>query len=206
MMVRRNNHGFTLVELIISVFIASLFMISIVILIKSNKNMSDDLKKEVILEGDVVSFIDIFSEDVASSGSQPIDTLLPSIYLSGPVIRTVYTNGSDVTRIDITTDLNTTTRQIVTYRLVSLPRFAENPNEKAIFKSKALTNGTVTEQTYSDELALANVSSFKCTNSINPLPVNANADIRALNCTLIMTGARAVSKTYNFYAKAENQF
>ena len=205
-MVRRNNHGFTLVELIISVFIASLFMISIVILIKSNKNMSDDLKKEVILEGDVVSFIDIFSEDVASSGSQPIDTLLPSIYLSGPVIRTVYTNGSDVTRIDITTDLNTTTRQIVTYRLVSLPRFAENPNEKAIFKSKALTNGTVTEQTYSDELALANVSSFKCTNSINPLPVNANADIRALNCTLIMTGARAVSKTYNFYAKAENQF
>lgn len=206
MMQEKKQLGFTLVELVISVFIASLLMISIVILIKSYKNMSDDVKTEVISEGDVISFIDIFTEEVASSGSQPIDTLIPSIYLSGPVIKTIYTNGTDVSQIDITTDLNPLTRQTVSYKVVNFPRFSENPNEKAIFKTKSLSNGLITDQTYANELVLPNVSSFKCTDSINPLPVNANANIRALNCSLVITGAKLVSKTYSFYAKAENQF
>jgi type II secretory pathway pseudopilin PulG len=206
-MIRQQTcRGFTLVELVISVLIASLMIISIVILVKSYKNMSNDVKVDVVSEGDVVSFIDIFTEDIASSGNQPIDSLISSIYLSGPVIEATYSGATAVSQIKITTDLSTSTRQVVTYKVINLPRFADNPNEKAIVKSKLLTNGTVSEQIYSDELALANVSSFDCTNSINPTPVNANADIRGLNCTLVATGARSVLKTYNFYAKAENQF
>lgn len=204
-MAKQHNRGFTLVELVISVFIASLMIASIVILVKSYKNMANDVKQDVVSEGDVVAFIDNFTEDIASSGNQPIDTLIPSIYLSGPVIDTTY-SGAEVSQIKITTDLNALTRQVITYRVVSLPRFADSPNEKAVLKSKVLTNGVATEQVYVDELALANVSSFSCTNSINPSPVNANATIRGLNCTLIATGVRSILKTYNFYAKAENQF
>ena len=204
-MVPQHNRGFTLVELIVSVLIASLMIASIVILMKSYKNMANDVKVDLVSEGDVVGFIDTFTEDIASSGHQPIDTLIPSIYLSGPVIDTVY-SGSELSQIKITTDIDTRTRQVTTYKVLNLPRFAENPNEKAVLKSKVLTNGSISEPVYTDELALANLSSFTCTNSINPSPVNANANIRGLNCSLIATGARSILKTYNFYAKAENQF
>lgn len=195
------SQGFTLIELVVSVFIASLMIASIAILVKSYKNMSNDVKVDLVAEGDAVNFIDIFSEDIASSGHQPIDSQMASIYLSGPVIDTTV-----VGVIKITTDLTPTLRQVITYKMLSFPRFAENPNEKAIFKSKQLTNGNVIDLVYSDELVLANVSSFNCTNSINPTPVNANASIRGLNCTLVVTGPRSILKTYNFYAKAENQF
>ncbi len=206
MIVGKKQFGFTLVELVISVFIASLMIASIVILVKSYKNMSNDVKTDVISEGEVVSFIDIFTEDIGSSGHQPIDSLIPSIYLSGKVIDTVYSNGSSVDQIKITTDLSPSTRQILTYKVINLPRFSDNPSEKAILKTKILGNGSSSETIFVDEIALANVSSFDCTNSINLSPVNVNADVRGLNCTLVIKGARSVSKTYNFYAKAENQF
>jgi len=198
----------TLIELMISVLIATLLIASIFVLVKSFKGTSITVRTEVDVEANVTNFIDAFADEVGSSGNQPADTSLTSIYLAGKVLDFTYSSGSNVSNIKITTDLDLTTRQIVTYSIAALVRAPEHPNEKSIYKTKQLTNNITTTTVYSNQMMLAGVDSFTCVESINVSPVSSNAATRGVECVLTVYGDKTLGnlKTYRIYAKAENQF
>ena len=209
----QKNSGFTLIELLVTIVIASILIAAIFVLIKSYRQMSSQIKSDIDTEFYVTEFIDSFSEDIASSGYQAIDTALTSIYNAGKVINFTYGTSPNVNSVGITTDLNTTTRQTVTYTIKAMnpARSKSYANELGIYKSKSLFNTNSTSiAVYQDALMLAGVKSFQCTESFNPSPVNVNAATRGVSCTLIMNAylnlTTPLTKTYNFYAKAENQF
>jgi len=212
-MMHTKNKGFTLIELIVTIVIASILVGVIFMLLKSYRQMSSKIKSDIDSEFYVSQFIDTFSDEIASSGNQPIDTTLPSIYSSGKIINFTYNGAPPVSSIGITTDLNTTSRQVLTYTIkaISPVRSRSYSNELGIYKSKSLdnTNGT-SVAVFNDALVLPGVESFKCTYLENPTPVNANAKIRSVSCSLVVYAYLNLStqqtKTYNFYAKAENQF
>ena len=209
----KKNSGFTLTELLVTIVIASILIAAVFALLKSYRQMSSQIKSDIDTEFYVTEFIDSFSEDIASSGYQAIDTALTSIYNSGKVINFTYSSAPTVSSVGITTDLNATTRQTVTYTIKALTptRSKSYANELGIYKSKSLLNSSNTSAVvYQDALMLAGVKSFQCAESFNPSPVNVNAATRGVSCTLIMNAylnlATPLTKTYNFYAKAENQF
>jgi prepilin-type N-terminal cleavage/methylation domain-containing protein len=209
----QKNSGFTLIELLVTIVIASILIAAIFVLIKSYRQMSSQIKSDIDTEFYVTEFIDSFSEDIASSGYQAIDTTLTSIYNAGKVINFIYGTSPNVNSVGITTDLTATTRQTVTYTIKAMnpARSKSYANELGIYKSKSLFNTNSTSiAVYQDALMLAGVKSFQCTESFNPSPVNVNAATRGVSCTLIMNAylnlTTPLTKTYNFYAKAENQF
>ena len=212
-MMHKKNKGFTLIELIVTIVIASILVGVIFMLLKSYRQMSSKIKSDIDSEFYVSQFIDTFSDEIASSGNQPIGTLLPSIYNSGKIINFTYNGAPTVSSIGITTDLNTTSRQVLTYTIkaISPVRSRSYSNELGIYKSKSLdnTNGT-SVAVFNDALVLPGVKSFQCTESENPTPVNANAKTRSVSCSLVVYAYLNLptpqTKTYNFYAKAENQF
>jgi prepilin-type N-terminal cleavage/methylation domain-containing protein len=220
----KKNSGFTLIELLVTIVIASILIGAIFALLKSYRQMSSQIKSDIDTEFYVTEFIDSFSDDIASSGYDPIDrdvATLTSIYSFGKVINFTYDgDGSpqkNVTSVNITTDLNQYTRQTVNYTIKAISPIRRNSyaNELGIYKSKSLFNTSSTSiNVYQDALMLAGVESFQCTESFNPSPINANAATRGVRCTLIMNAylnltlpsTKPYTKTYNFYAKAENQF
>jgi prepilin-type N-terminal cleavage/methylation domain-containing protein len=209
----QKNSGFTLIELLVTIVIASILIAAVFALLKSYRQMSSQIKSDIDTEFYVTEFIDSFCEDIASSGYQAIDTTLTSIYNTGKVINFTYGTSPNVNSVGITTDLNTTTRQTVTYtiKVISPARSKSYANELGIYKSKSLFNTNSTSiAVYQDALMLAGVKSFQCTESFNPSPINVNAATRGVSCTLIMNAylnlTTPLTKTYNFYAKAENQF
>ena len=212
-MMHKKNKGFTLIELIVTIVIASILVGVIFMLLKSYRQMSSKIKSDIDSEFYVSQFIDTFSDEIASSGNQPIDTLLPSIYNSGKIINFTYNGAPTVSSIGITTDLNTTSRQVLTYTIkaISPTRSRSYSNELGIYKSKSLdnTNGT-SVQVFTDALVLPGVKSFQCTESENPTPVNTNAKTRSASCSLVVYAYLNLptpqTRTYSFYAKAENQF
>jgi prepilin-type N-terminal cleavage/methylation domain-containing protein len=216
-MMHKKNKGFTLIELIVTIVIASILVGVIFMLLKSYRQMSSKIKSDIDSEFYVSQFIDTFSDEIASSGNQPIDSTLPSIYTyiynSGKIINFTYNGAPAVSSIGITTDLNTTSRQVLTYtvKAISPVRSRSYSNELGIYKSKSLdnTNGT-SVAVFNDALVLPGVKSFQCTESENPTPVNANAKTRSVSCSLVVYAYLNLptpqTKTYNFYAKAENQF
>ena len=214
-MMHKKNKGFTLIELIVTIVIASILVGVIFMLLKSYRQMSSKIKSDIDSEFYVSQFIDTFSDEIASSGNQPIGTLLPSIYNSGKIINFTYNGAPTVSSIGITTDLNTTSRQVLTYTIkaISPVRSRSYSNELGIYKSKSLdnTNGT-SVAVFNDALVLPGVKSFQCTESENPTPVNANAKTRSVSCSLVVYAYLNLNlpplktKTYEFYAKAENQF
>ena len=212
-MMHKKNKGFTLIELIVTIVIASILVGVIFMLLKSYRQMSSKIKSDIDSEFYVSQFIDTFSDEIASSGNQPIDSTLPSIYNSGKIINFTYNGAPTVSSISITTDLNTTSRQVLTYTIkaISPVRSRSYSNELGIYKSKLLdkTNGN-SNQVFTDALVLPGVKSFQCEVSENPTPVNANAKTRSVSCSLVVYAYLNLStpqtKTYNFYAKAENQF
>lgn len=212
-MMHKKNKGFTLIELIVTIVIASILVGVIFMLLKSYRQMSSKIKSDIDSEFYVSQFIDTFSDEIASSGNQPIDTLLPSIYNSGKIINFTYNGAPTVSSIGITTDLNKGSRQVLTYTIkaISPVRSRSYSNELGIYKSKSLdnTNGT-SVAVFNDALVLPGVKSFQCTESENPTPVNANAKTRSVSCSLVVYAYLNLptpqTKTYNFYAKAENQF
>jgi len=209
----KKNSGFTLIELLVTIVIASMLIAAVFALLKSYRQMSSQIKSDIDTEFYVTEFIDSFSEDIASSGYQPIDTSLTSIYSAGKIINFTYGTSTNVNSVGITTDLDTTTRQTVTYTIKAPTpaRSKSYTNELGIYKSKSLINASATSiPVFKDALMLAGVKSFQCTESFNPAPVNINAATRGVSCTLVMNAylnlAAPLTKTYNFYAKAENQF
>lgn len=209
----KKNHGYTLIELLVTIVIASILIAAIFVLIKSYRQMSTQIRSDIDTEFYVTKFIDNFSEEIASSGYQPIDTTLSSIYLGGKVIDFTYSSNQNVSNVSMTTDLNTTTRQTIYYSIkaMSPPRAKSYINELGIYKSKTLFNTTsISTPVYQNSLMLAGVKSFQCEESFNLSPVNLNAATRGVSCTLIMNAylnlATPSTKTYTFYAKAENQF
>lgn len=223
MMRYKKNKGFTLIELIVTIVIASILVGVIFMLLKSYRQMSSKIKSDIDSEFYVSQFIDTFSDEIASSGNQPIDSTLPSIYnkiylLSGKIINFTYNGAPTVSSIGITTDLNTTSRQVLTYTIkaISPVRSRSYSNELGIYKSKSLDNTSAagsrfnSVEVFTDALVLPGVKSFQCTESENPTPVNANAKTRSVSCNLVVYAYLNLptpqTKTYNFYAKAENQF
>ena len=209
----KKNKGFTLIELLVTIVIASILIAAIFVLIKSYRQMSTQIKNDIDTEFYVTEFIDSFSDDIASSGYQAVDTSLTSIYNGGKVIDFTYNSAPNVSSVNITTDLNKTTRQTVNYTIKAISPTRPNSyaNELGIYKTKTLFNTSSTSiSVYQNALMLAGVKSFQCTESFNPSPVNANAATRGVNCSLVMNAylnlATPLTKTYNFYAKAENQF
>lgn len=212
-MMHKKNKGFTLIELIVTIVIASILVGVIFMLLKSYRQMSSKIKSDIDSEFYVSQFIDTFSDEIASSGNQPIDSTLPSIYSSGKIINFTYNGAPTVSSIGITTDLNTTSRQVLTYtvKAISPVRSRSYSNELGIYKSKSLDNTNASgTQVFTDALVLPGVKSFQCTESENPTPVNANAKTRSVSCSLVVYAYLNLptpqTKTYNFYAKAENQF
>lgn len=212
-MMHKKNKGFTLIELIVTIVIASILVGVIFMLLKSYRQMSSKIKSDIDSEFYVSQFIDTFSDEIASSGNQPIDSTLPSIYSSGKIINFTYNGAPTVSSIGITTDLNTTSRQVLTYTIkaISPVRSRSYSNELGIYKSKSLDNTNASgTQVFTDALVLPGVKSFQCTESENPTPVNANAKTRSVSCSLVVYAYLNLptpqTKTYNFYAKAENQF
>ena len=213
MKIHQKNSGFTLIELLVTIVIASILIAAIFVLIKSYRQMSSQIQSDIDTEFYVTEFIDSFSEDIASSGYQAIDTAQTSIYNSGKVINFTYSSAPSVSSLGLTTDLNSTTRQTVTYTIKAITptRSKSYANELGIYKSKFLFNTSGSSiSVYQDALMLAGVKSFECFESFNPSPVNVNATTRGVSCTLIMNAylnlTTPLTKTYNFYAKAENQF
>jgi prepilin-type N-terminal cleavage/methylation domain-containing protein len=212
-MMHKKNKGFTLIELIVTIVIASILVGVIFMLLKSYRQMSSKIKSDIDSEFYVSQFIDTFSDEIASSGNQPIGSSLPSIYNSGKIINFIYNGAPTVSSIGITTDLNTTSRQVLTYKVkaISPVRSRSYSNELGIYKSKSLANTNSTSvAVFNDALVLPGVKSFQCTESENPTPVNANAKTRSVSCSLVVYAYLNLptpqTKTYNFYAKAENQF
>jgi len=209
----KKNSGFTLIELLVTIVIASILIAAIFVLIKSYRQMSSQIKSDIDSEFYVTAFVDSFSEDIASSGYQAIDTSLTSIYNTGKVINFTYGSAPKVSAVGIITDLNTPTIQTVSYTIkaISPIRSKSYANELGIYKTKSLFNTSGTSITvYQDTLMLAGIKSLQCTESFNLSPVNTNAATRGVSCTLVMNAylnlATPLTKTYNFYAKAENQF
>ena len=214
-MMHKKNKGFTLIELIVTIVIASILVGVIFMLLKSYRQMSSKIKSDIDSEFYVSQFIDTFSDEIASSGNQPIGTLLPSIYNSGKIINFTYNGAPTVSSIGITTDLNTGSRQVLTYTIkaISPVRSRSYSNELGIYKSKSLDNTNASgTQVFTDALVLPGVKSFQCEVSENPTPVNANAKTRSVSCSLVVYAYLNLNlpplktKTYEFYAKAENQF
>ena len=89
-----------------------------------------------------------------------------------------------------------------------LLRSNAHPLEQSLVKTKQLSDGVNSEDVFVEELALAGVSGFTCTESTITSPLNANAATRGLDCTLVMYGSKDFNnlKTYQFYANTENQF
>jgi prepilin-type N-terminal cleavage/methylation domain-containing protein len=214
-MMHKKNKGFTLIELIVTIVIASILVGVIFMLLKSYRQMSSKIKSDIDSEFYVSQFIDTFSDEIASSGNQPINSSLTSIYNNGKIIKFTYNGAPTVSSIGITTDLNETSRQVLTYTIkaISPVRSRSYSNELGIYKSKSLANTNSTSvEVFTDALVLPGVKSFQCTESENPTPVNANAKTRSVSCSLVVYAYLNLNlptpqtKTYNFYAKAENQF
>lgn len=208
-MMNLNSHqrGMTLIELIVAIFIVTILVSAIFVLVKNYKNTSKQTVSDVDTDAYVNNFLQTFTEEVAHSGHQPIDSALSTITLGGKVLNFTYSSGSLVRQVTITSDLDQNTRQILTYQLASAPRDSGHPKELALTKTKQLTNGASTESVFTNEIALAGIDSFSCTESINPSPVNPNAAIRGVDCTLGVYGAKNFNtlKSYKFYASTDNQ-
>lgn len=216
----------TLVELVTAMLISSILIASVYMLLKSFRQNSNQLKHEIDSQILTTNFINVFSNEVASAGYQPIDSYLTtSIFtqeMSYPanVIHVTYSNNNTVDNIVIRYDVNQTTRQVVTYRLVNLKRTDQRPSEKVLYKTKVQysnypSNNYRSTIVFQDQIALAGVEDFECIRSINPTPVSANASVRGLSCILsvytsaetqISNSTLTKLRTYQFYAKANNLF
>lgn len=204
-----NNHqrGMTLIELIVAIFIVTILISAIFVLVKNYKNTSKQTVSDVDTDAYVNNFLQTFTEEVAHSGHQPIDSTLSTITLSGKVLNFTYSSGNSVSQVAITSDLDQSTRQVLTYQLTAAPRDSAHPRELALTKTKQLSNGTSTENVFTNEIALAGIDSFSCTESTNPNPSNVNAAVRGVDCTLAVYGAKDFNtlKSYKFYASTDNQ-
>ena len=204
-----NNHqrGMTLIELIVAIFIVTILISAIFVLVKNYKNTSKQTVIDVDTDAYVNNFLQTFTEEVAHSGHQPIDSTLSTITLSGKVLNFTYSSGNSVSQVAITSDLDQSTRQVLTYQLTAAPRDNAHPRELALTKTKQLSNGTSTENVFTNEIALAGIDSFSCTESTNPNPSNVNAAVRGVDCTLAVYGAKDFNtlKSYKFYASTDNQ-
>ena len=204
-----NTHqrGMTLIELIVAIFIVTILVSAIFVLVKNYNNTSKQTVSDVDTDAYVNNFLQTFTEEVAHSGHQPIDSTLGAITLGGKVLSFTYSSGSFFSQVTITSDLDQNTRQILTYQMSSAARNSAHPKEMALTKTKQLTNGASTESVFTNEIALAGIDSFSCTESINPSPVNANAAVRGVDCTLAVYGAKDFNtlKSYKFYASTVNQ-
>jgi len=208
-MMPSNNHqrGMTLIELIVAIFIVTILISAIFVLVKNYKNTSKQTVSDVDTDAYVNNFLQTFTEEVAHSGHQPIDSTLSTIILSGKVLNFTYSSGNSVSQVAITSDLDQSTRQVLTYQLAAAPRDNAHPKELALTKTKQLSNGTSTENVFTNEIALAGIDSFSCTESTNPNPSNVNAAVRGVDCTLAVYGAKDFNtlKSYKFYASTDNQ-
>ena len=116
----KKNLGFTLIELLVTVLIASVLVAAILVLLKSYRQMSSQIKSDIDTEFYVAEFIDNFSEEIASSGYQPIGSNLTSIYNTGKIINFTLDNNSNVNSVSIITDIDTSTRQTITYSIKAI--------------------------------------------------------------------------------------
>lgn len=208
MSLNHHQRGMTLIELIVAIFIVTILVSAIFVLIKNYKNTSKQTVSDINTDAYVNNFLQTFTEEVSHSGHQPIDSALSAITLNGKVLNFTYSGGSVVSQVAITSDLDQYTRQILTYQLSLTLRDSQHPNELAFIKTKQFSNGTSTENVFVNEIALAGIDSFSCTESLNPSPVSANAGLRGVDCTLVVYGGRGFStlKSYKFYANTDNQF
>lgn len=207
MHLNNNQRGMTLIELIVAIFIVTILVSAIFVLVKNYKNTSKQTVSDVDTEAYVNNFLQTFTEEVAHSGHQPIDSTLSTITLAGEVLDFTYSNGSSVSQVAITSDLDQSTRQTITYQLAQSARDIAHPKELALTKTKQFSNGVTTEIVYANEIALAGIDSFTCSESLNSSPANVNAAVRGVDCTLVVYGAKDFNylKSYKFYANTDNQ-
>jgi prepilin-type N-terminal cleavage/methylation domain-containing protein len=207
---RLNHHqrGMTLIELIVAIFIVTILVSAIFVLIKNYRNTSNQTVSDINTDAYVNNFLQTFTEEISHSGHQPIDSTLSAITLNGKVLNFAYSGGSLVSQVAIASDLDQYTRQTLTYQLSPTLRDSQHPNELAFIKTKQLSNGTSTENVFVNEIALAGIDSFSCVESLNLSPLNPNAALRGVDCTLVVYGAKGFNKlnTYKFYANTDNQF
>ena len=204
----KKNSGMTLIELVIAIFIVSIMIGAVFFLVKGYKKVSDQALSEIDTEAYVNQFLQTIAEEIAVSGYQPVDTTLPSIYLNGKVLNLTFSTGNQLNQMTIISDLNQSARQIITYKLMPLKRSGAHALEQALFKTKQLSDGVNIEDVFVDELALAGISSFSCTESLITAPLYVNAATRGIDCILVVYGSKDFNnlKTYQFYANTENQF
>lgn len=219
--------GMTLVELLTAMLISSILISSVYFLLKSFRQNSNQLKNEIDTQVYTTNFISIFTSEIASAGYQPIDSYLqtsiftPEFSNPSQVINIIFDQNYSVKSITIRYDVNQFARQIIKYEVKkNINRTPLIPNEKAIYKTKTLysyypSNRLTSSTVFSDQIALAGVEDFECVPSTNPTPVNINASIRGLNCSLSMfTSTESLNmgssqlnlRNYQFYAKANNLF
>lgn len=208
-MMNLNTHqrGMTLIELIVAIFIVTILVSAIFVLVKNYNNTSKQTVSDIDTDVYVNNFLQTFTEEVAHSGHQPIDSTLSTMTLGGKVLNFTYSNGSLVSQVSITSDLDQNTRQILIYQLATAPRDSAHPKELALTKTKQLSDGASTESVFTNEIALAGIDSFSCIESINPSPASANAAVLGVDCTLVVYGAKDYNtlKSYKFYASTDNQ-
>jgi prepilin-type N-terminal cleavage/methylation domain-containing protein len=218
--------GMTMVELIAAMLISSILISSVYFLLKSFKQNSNQIKQEIDTQILTTNFISVFSNEIASAGYQPIDSLLqtsiftPEVSNPAQVVNVTFSQNYSINTITVRYDVSRTTRQVITYRIGTLNRSSLRPNEKVIYKSKMQysnypLNRFQSTSVFNDQIALSGIEDFECIPSINPSPVNANGSIRGLNCilsmytsteTTISNSSASKVRTYQFYAKANNLF
>lgn len=205
--------GFTIFELMVSLFLATILVAALYALIHNYVQLSNGIKSDLQNEVFVNQFIQDFSEEVAQAGYvNPFDdTVLPSpITLS-------YLNNS-LNRVSIVHQLPTDNQQNMIlqevdyeFRTLLPTRLSEYPNEIGVYKRKLFTEKGQSQPlidfysaSYPDSaLLLAGVQSFNC-ESKTQLDSSGTQGVLGLECLLTIYQKNQSAKTYHFYASRKN--